>query len=266
LRIPLPKEDQSEKGQVLSLGREKRRIESLATDIFPQVPEAVSVWKARDAWKCIAMMIIFAFLFQILEVALTLQFPAFRRWQREGYGYLLGSIFYSLTFLLTALYFARTDSIASFVGAAGLRKRTSDYVWLGIVFAILLRIGSYFIGMKLGMRGPLVSSYALYRHAIGPEKIFYAMPILLAAFLEEPFMRGFLYKAFRGSYSIGLSITFMILFNALTHSSQYLHSLLAAICLSLITVVLCYLREKSGSLWDCILCHLTFNGVTLLVF
>jgi membrane protease YdiL (CAAX protease family) len=221
----------------------------------------VPAWKARDAWKCIAMMVIFSFLFQFFERALASHFPAFRRWHGEGLGYLLVGILYNLTFLLTAFYFARTDSIASFIDATGLRKKPSDYVWFGIVFTVLLRAGSYFIREKTGITG---NSYALYKHAIGTERVFYAAPILLAAFWEEPFMRGFLYKAFRGSYPIWTSIALMVVFNAITHS-MYLRSIFATFTLSCMTVMVCYLREKSGSLWDCILCHLIFNGISLLV-
>lgn len=211
------------------------------------------------------MMVIFSFLFQILEMAFASRFPAFRRWHREGFGYLLVHILYSLTFLLTALYFARTDSIASFIDASGLRKKPSDYVWFGIFFAVLLRMGSHFIITKTGMKTPWVNSHALFKHAIGAEKLFYAAPILLAAFLEEPFMRGFLYKAFRGSYPIWTSIALMVVFNAVTHLI-YLRSLFATFTLSCLTIMVCYLREKSGGLWDCILCHLTFNGISLLFF
>jgi membrane protease YdiL (CAAX protease family) len=53
--------------------------------------------------------------------------------------------------------------------------------------------------------------------------------------------------------------------NAFTHWGNYHHPYIAAIVLSLLTIVLCYLREKSDSLWDCILCHFAFNASSLSV-
>jgi hypothetical protein len=35
--------------------------------------------------------------------------------------------------------------------------------------------------------------------------------------------------------------------------------------LSLLTLVQCYLREKSQSIWDCILCHFAFNASSLFI-
>ena len=89
--------------------------------------------------------------------------------------------------------------------------------------------------------------------------------VLLAPLFEESIYRGFLYKAFRGSYSIPVSSVLIIAWTCYTHWNQYSHSLAAAFDLSLLTLVQCYLREKSGSLWDCILCHMAFNGSLLLV-
>ena len=64
---------------------------------------------------------------------------------------------------------------------------------------------------------------------------------------------------------MGICIVIMIAWTANSHWSQYSHSLLAAIDLSILTIIQCYLREKSDSLWDCILCHFAYNGAGLFV-
>jgi len=75
----------------------------------------------------------------------------------------------------------------------------------------------------------------------------------------------FLYKAFRGSYSMSISTALIVIWTAYTHWLNYSHSLMAAVVLSLFTIVQCHLREKSASLWDCILCHFAFNFSSLFI-
>lgn len=87
----------------------------------------------------------------------------------------------------------------------------------------------------------------------------FVFPILFAAFWQEPVFRGFLFKAFRGSYSVPISILLEIGYITYGNWSHYRHFGLAAITVTPLTIVLCCLREKSASLWDCILCHLVFN-------
>ena len=70
-------------------------------------------------------------------------------------------------------------------------------------------------------------------------------------------MRGFLYRAFRGSYSVRLSMLLILGVVAWTHSNQF-HSWVAALDLSALTILQCYLRER-GNLRDCIASHLVFN-------
>ena len=49
------------------------------------------------------------------------------------------------------------------------------------------------------------------------------------------------------------------------HWNQYSQLGFAVVSPTALTILLCYMREKSDSLWDCILCHLVFNGSSLIV-
>jgi membrane protease YdiL (CAAX protease family) len=112
-----------------------------------------------------------------------------------------------------------------------------------------------------------VSNYDIsaFRHTAGLESYLFLVPlVLLAPIFEESIKRGFLYKAFRGSYPLWPSMVVIVAWTALRHWSQYLHWI-AAMNLSLLTLVQCYLREKSDSLWDCILCHMAFNSSLLFI-
>jgi membrane protease YdiL (CAAX protease family) len=220
-------------------------------------------WSARDAWKCLGMILVFIFVLGFI-IAIS-QFFGPHKWFETGFGYFIASILFFVTALLTAAYFARTKSLASFLAAFGLDRKPSNYVWFGIVAALALRFITNFILTKHWMKGYATGDIIAFRHTIGNERYLYLVPLLLAAFFEEPVMRGFLYKAFRGSYSMATSIVLIVGITACTHWPQYYHSWPAVVCLSSLTVVQCYLREKSDSLWDCIFCHLVANASGLFV-
>ncbi len=73
-------------------------------------------------------------------------------------------------------------------------------------------------------------------------------------------MRGFFYRAFRGSYPIILSTGLILGITALTHWGQVHRSGFAALAIGALAVFQCYLRERTGNLWDCIICHFVFNA------
>jgi len=220
-------------------------------------------WSARDAWKCIGMILVFGVVLFLVNRVLDLQFPSF---YGSGFGYFFRDILHYTICLLVAAYFARTESLTSFWKGFGLDRKPSNYVWCGVVMALIIRFFSHF--MLIHGWGKGVSHYDLnsFRNTLGFERYFFLAPsLLLAPLFEESIYRGFLYKAFRGSYSMAASTALIVAWTANTHWSQYFHSLLAAFDLSILTIVQCYLRERSDSLWDCIFCHFAFNASLLLV-
>ena len=72
-------------------------------------------------------------------------------------------------------------------------------------------------------------------------------------------MRGFLYRSFRGSYPVWLSVGLVVLVAMETHFWEIRQSWLPAITIPALTIVQCCLRER-GNLWDCIGCHFAFNA------
>jgi membrane protease YdiL (CAAX protease family) len=222
-------------------------------------------WSARDAWKCLGMFFIIRFVMGGVYFALDLHFPGFYSWRGSGFGSFSASVLYYSIGLLIAAYFARTETLASFWKGFGLDHKPSDYVWFGIVAALTIRFFGHFM-MAHGW-GAGVSDYDIiaFKKTIGFERYFFLLPtIILAPIFEEAIYRGFLYKAFRGSYPIVLSTILIIAWTTNTHWRYFSHSWIAALDLSTLTVVQCYLREKSDSLWDSILCHFAFNASLLL--
>jgi membrane protease YdiL (CAAX protease family) len=83
--------------------------------------------------------------------------------------------------------------------------------------------------------------------------------ILLVPFYEEVVTRGFLYRAFRGTYGVPSSVFVVVLFSGYFHWSSVSRSLFTFFSLALLWVLLCIVRETTTSLWNCILCHSVYN-------
>jgi membrane protease YdiL (CAAX protease family) len=218
-------------------------------------------WSARDAWKCLGMMLVFSVVLELARLGLIFHFPGFRSWFASGFGFFLGGVLHYGAGLLVVVYFARTETPAAFWNGFGLDRKPSQNAWFGVAMVLIMRLFGHF--MRVHGLGKGVPNHVIYdfKHTPGPERfVFLVTPLVLAPLFEEPIYRGFLYKAFRGSYSVGISMALIIAWTINTHWPQYSHSWLAAFELSAFAVLLCYLREKSDSLWDCIICHVIFNG------
>jgi membrane protease YdiL (CAAX protease family) len=167
--------------------------------------------------------------------------------------------------VLTAAYFARTETIQSGLTAFGLDRKPTERVWIGIAAALILRVFSHLALKYHWTNGVHNFAISAFRNTGGVERYLYLLsPLVYAPMFEEVVNRGFLYKAFRVSYSPALSTAIIIAWTAWTHLSQYERSGGAVFTLTVLTVVQCFLREKSDSLRDCIICHFTFNAIPLL--
>jgi membrane protease YdiL (CAAX protease family) len=223
-------------------------------------------WTALDAWKCLGVIVVLEFVASLVFRGLYLRLPAFGSWFAGPIGYLSSYVFLFVTELLVAVYFARTETPATFWKAFGFNRKPSHYVLFGVAAAFAISLFRHIMVLNGFGKGVPRPELHLFRITPGVERYLFLVPtVILAPVLEEPIYRGFLYKAFRGSYSILPSVLLIVAWTAMTHWPQYSHSLLAAFDLSVLTVIQCYLREKSDSLWDCIFCHLIFNSSSLIV-
>ena len=163
---------------------------------------------------------------------------------------------------IPTLYFARIRSFPQFKTAFGLNLQSSNKVWLAILWMMLIQslalIAAHWGLPNRGLNTPNMTT------ANSSEVILYFLPFLIAPFWEEIVMRGFFYQAFRGSYSKQTSTLLVVAITALTHQSQFFGSILAAVGLSGFVVILCWLMERTNRIWNCILGHLTFNGIFIL--
>lgn len=227
--------------------------------VFPEYQ-----WSARDGWKFFGMTVVFAVLWYVITGALYRRFDRFYHWRWGPVGCLVMALIYAGIRLLLAGYFGRTESFASFCKAVGLDRKPSEYAWFGVAAALGIRLFGHIMLASGLAKGYSTYDLLAFKHFHGSGRFLFLVPLLLAPFWEEAVNRGFLYKALRGSYSVPVGMALMVGYTCWTHRDQYFHSVLAAFDLSVLTLVQCYLREKSDNLWDCIFCHLAFNGSLLL--
>lgn len=239
--------------------------ESLAKPKEPFLAWPAYQWRAVDAWKCLGMILVFGFFVDIVLLALDRQLHGFYHWRKSAVGHLFLEVVMFGYWVGTTLYFARTQTFAALRKAFGLDSKPDNCIWFGLVSILIVRaIGHLFI-MQGWAKGTSSTNWMAFLHTHGSERYLYLIPPLLFAPLFEEFVnRGFLFKALRGSYSFGGSVAVILLWTAFTHWSQYSHWL-GCVVISLVAILLCYLREKSGSLWTCILCHFVFNSSLLLI-
>jgi uncharacterized protein len=221
-------------------------------------------WRAKDAWKCIGIIVLLTeIVLPAGYYALVSVFPIF-------YHTLICRICRSLLFFsiwtITACYFARTETLAAVKKAFGLDRKPTNLIWFGLVMTLAIRFATHFMFMLHGGTGAYNDDLDAFRNTIGFQRIFFQLsPLILAPIFEEIVDRGFLYKAFRASFPVAVSVLIMIAWTLWTHYPYWRQSWIAALNYSAWTVLQCYLREKSPSLWDCILCHCLSNAVLLLL-
>lgn len=96
----------------------------------------------------------------------------------------------------------------------------------------------------------------------------FASLVILPPVAEEIIFRGFFYGTLRGN---GARVGVAVIVTSIVFGSLHLFGSadgrlvwLAAIDTFVLSVILCYLREKTGTIWSCIFLHALKNGIVFL--
>lgn len=81
-----------------------------------------------------------------------------------------------------------------------------------------------------------------------------------APLVEEVVYRGVLYSAFQRAMGVPAAFVLVTLLFALVHVPQYYPSYSTIFLLTLLSMILTFVRVRSGNLWPCIVLHTVFNG------
>ncbi len=162
------------------------------------------------------------------------------------------------------LAFAKVSSLGAFVQVFRLNHRPTALGSWGIAFgAGIALVALYFAHLGWVQVHDTALSRA-FRYAEPKLRILLPIFALIGPFLEEPIMRGFLYPAFRGSYPLAVSVTIVVAMSLNMHPETLTEPGMFTFLVVSLNFVVCLIRENSNSLWDCILCHLAYNGTLAL--
>ena len=126
------------------------------------------------------------------------------------------------------------------------------YIAAGLFASLVLKPDQEDIGGDLGVGNPSIVIAVL---AV-------LMIALLAPVAEELFFRGFVFAGLRTRWSLWpAAITSGLIFG-LVHAST---GITTVVPLAALGVALCWLYDRTGSLWPCVIAHMINNGLALAV-
>ena len=126
------------------------------------------------------------------------------------------------------------------------------YIAAGLFASLVLKPDQEDIGGELGVGNPSV--------VIAVAAV--VMIVLLAPIAEELFFRGFVFAGLRTRWSLWpAAITSGLIFG-LVHAPT---GITTVVPLAALGFALCWLYDRTGSLWPCVIAHMINNGLALAV-
>jgi hypothetical protein len=126
------------------------------------------------------------------------------------------------------------------------------YIFAGLFASLVLQPEQEDIGGELGIGNPSIVIAVTAVIAI----------VLIAPFCEELFFRGFLFAGLRSRWSLWPAAIVSGLIFGLVHAPT---GVTAVVPLAALGIALCWLYDRTGSLWPCVLAHMLNNGLALAV-
>lgn len=143
----------------------------------------------------------------------------------------------------------------------GFRRCASHWVWAGIGLAVIGTAANFLLAKLLVTAVPDWTPFTASRFALGDGTalqitVLVGLTLIVTPFAEEIFFRGFLFQWIASRRSIWLAaVASSFMFGA---SHIIPPQAIVAFTMSLLIL---YLFLKSGSIWPCIVCHLTNNAL-----
>jgi membrane protease YdiL (CAAX protease family) len=225
--------------------------------------DARIIWKASDAWLCALVLIALQLCIDgWLRIGARLN-PSFAHWLSTVFSRGAFMVLDCVLWLLIAFWFARVQSVHQFLGRVGLRRRLTLSGWSAAWGAIAIGLlGRYAVAK--GWAPPSQSFRAFWFGGAVARWFFILRIVLIVPVYEEIAMRGFLYRAFRGSYGRFISTALVLCVVTFFHWGLVSRAVLAFVCVESGAILLCVIRERTGNLWNCIVFHAAYNATGFL--
>lgn len=220
-----------------------------------------SPWNARDAWRYLFCLLVVELCLFIVMVLLVRAVPSLFRLIHRPEGVFIIVSSEGLSALAIMLWQTHTSSVAAFIALLerfGLLVSPGKLGIAGVLLGIALgTLGSYLASLGMAPHNPITEGLVTAQPV---ERLWLTALILFVPFVEEVIVRGFLYRAFRNSYSFSVTTILVLLLAGVGHWGVVSKSLTGFGLIMALNAVLCYTREKGQSLWDCVIGHLAYNA------
>lgn len=217
--------------------------------------------RARDAWLCVLTLVALQLLLILAIRESARASPAFAHWLRTIWGLGFTVVAQGTLWLLSAFWFSRVVTVRDFVELAGLRQRADIFGWVAAWVSIVIACIDGW-GVSRGLTASSRQSHPQGYDAAGAAWWFFALKsVLIVPFYEEAVTRGLLYRAFRRTYGTLIGTCIIVCVSTYFHWGGVSRSFFTFCCLASLWTLLCIVRERSGSLWNCLLCHAVYNCV-----
>jgi membrane protease YdiL (CAAX protease family) len=225
-------------------------------------PSENTNWRAIDAFICAVVLIVLSFCFNQLLWRISRDSTVSANWLGSPLGTLALRFFRAAWWLLVVYLFTRARTVPEFLSRCGLSAPPSLVGW----FAAWVGVGIGWLNLYGVIKGWIPQSQISSDYYLQGGMMWWsyaAYLVMLAPFYEEAVMRGFLYPAFRGTYGVMPSVFFVVCVAGYFHWGL-LSRPLSFICVAAGAVLLCLIRERTASLWNCILFHAAYNATVTL--
>jgi membrane protease YdiL (CAAX protease family) len=221
-------------------------------------------WKASFGWTWIVAQLVWILICTKLLLAVVQFIPSFGKWL------IAHPVFYNATvWILTDIWLlwaaflcSKSKSVQDFIQGAALNRRPTLKELLFVLAAIGLGFLSIF-GNAKGLTGGNWVAEVFHNQGGAAWSFYVIYGRFISPFAEEVAERGFLYRAFRGNYGMPLSIALIVCWDIFGHWPMASHSLFSFCNYGLLAILFCIVREKTGSIWNCILCHMVYNAIVI---
>jgi len=228
---------------------ERQTTASAQESIAQEGAQPSDRWRPKTAWLCLFTLVLAGMLFGFLFAMATSKVSGSRRFYTPDESGILGILGGGLTFAIT-LWFSGVRTMRSFQRNFALIPVSQQQVACAAAAGFLIQAVTIYIFQRGWSHLQLRTSFS-----------YLTVAAVLAPFLEEPLLRGFLYQAFRNKYSVRVSIALVVGVALLLHGRRALVSLYGITSIGLINIAASILRERTGSLWPAIVCHLAYNAI-----
>jgi membrane protease YdiL (CAAX protease family) len=232
-----------------------------------------------NPWLGILFIIIVYYAAQLLAGILISVYPSLKHWTnaeslqwlRDSVGAQFVFILMAEAFSIGAVYLFLKRYKLGFAGIGLKRPRWSDAGWgllavpvYFVFYLVAIAVVSHFVP-SLDVNQEQQIGFNNVSGVI-PMLLTFISLVLLPPLAEEIMVRGFLYSTLKKAFPTIIAVILTSLIFASAHLPEGKGGLLyiAALDTFILSLVLIYLREKTGRLWASITLHACKNGVAFL--